>query len=216
MSLTSSSDSQLKYHESSIGEKVLLIVIAILASLLVNTAIFIAFSNRYGSYITDLFNTPQIIADDDDDDDSYDSEQTAVDADTVEEIEVPADDEVAVVDDAVTEYSGIESVIISSSGGSFHKYYGTFSMGDSEFPIRITFYEGNSGIVSAKYENINYDISMNMKVSVPENNLIRLSGKDGKNDFIISLHNVSSDSDSALRGTAVDGSTSLSVELRPE
>lgn len=97
------------------------------------------------------------------------------------------------------------------NGQTVHFYKGAFYYGDDIYPVMLGFTASNGHIQSAIYKNITYGGCIAMSYHSMDNE-IKLSGKDGNNDFTMIL---SSGDDNRLLGTATDGNKSMTVRLMP-
>ena len=109
-----------------------------------------------------------------------------------------------------------EQLILSSShinkdGHVVHFFKGVFYYNKEIYPVMVGFIVADSRIKKAIYKNVTYGgrIIMNYQSFGDE---IRLSGKDGNNDFTMLL---SAEGDNRLLGTAVEGNKSMTVRLMP-
>ena len=90
-------------------------------------------------------------------------------------------------------------------------YKGAFYYKNDIYPVMVGFIVSDGRIQRVIYKNVTYGgrIAMNYQ-SLGDD--IRLSGKDGNNDFTMHL---SAGEDNRLLGTAVDGNKSMTVRLMP-
>ena len=109
-----------------------------------------------------------------------------------------------------------EQLVLSSShinkdGQVVHFYKGAFYYNNDIYPVMVGFIVSDSRIQKVIYKNVTYGgrITMNYQSIGDE---IRLSGKDGNNDFTMLL---SAGEDNRLLGTAVEGNKSMTVRLMP-
>ncbi len=109
------------------------------------------------------------------------------------------------------EYQILTSKSTIINGQTVHFYKGAFYYGKDIYPVMLCFVSSNGQIITAVYKNVSYGgrIAMNCQ-SI--GNEIRLSGKDGNNDFSIVL---SSGEDVTLLGTATDGNKRMTVRIKP-
>lgn len=100
---------------------------------------------------------------------------------------------------------------ITKDGQVVHFYKGAFYYENDIYPVMVGFIVSDGHIQKVIYKNVTYGgrIAMNYQ-SLGED--IRLSGKDGNNDFTMLL---STGEDNRLLGTAVDGNKSMTVRLMP-
>lgn len=100
---------------------------------------------------------------------------------------------------------------ISKDGQVVHFYKGAFYYENDIYPVMVGFIVSDGRIQRVIYKNVTYGgrIAMNYQ-SLGDD--IRLSGKDGNNDFTMVL---SAGEDNRLLGTAVDGNKSMMVRLMP-
>lgn len=103
----------------------------------------------------------------------------------------------------------LKSTIIN--GQPVHFYKGAFYYGKDIYPVMLCFVSSNGQIITAVYKNVSYGgrIIMNCQSIGDE---IRLSGKDGNNDFSIVL---ASGEEDRLLGTATERNKSMTVRLMP-
>ena len=92
----------------------------------------------------------------------------------------------------------------------YHYYKGSFSTGEKEFPVMLAIIMSDDDIEGAIYKNVGYGTELTMDAKIMGNSL-KLSGRDGGNEFIMSLTPV----ESGLSGTASSGATTLVVNLAP-
>ena len=109
-----------------------------------------------------------------------------------------------------------EQLVLSSShvnkdGQVVHFFKGAFYYNNDIYPIMVGFIVADNRIQKVIYKNVTYGgrIVMNYQSFGDE---IRLSGKDGNNDFTMLL---SAGEDNRLLGTAVEGNTNMTVRLMP-
>lgn len=100
---------------------------------------------------------------------------------------------------------------ITKEGQEIHFYKGDFNDNNSLYPVMIGFVVSGNHIQKVIYKNLTFGgrIPMNYQSLGDE---IRLSGKDGNNDFIMLL---SAGKDNSLLGTAIDGNKKMTVRLIP-
>ena len=105
----------------------------------------------------------------------------------------------------------LSSSHISKDGQVVHFYKGAFYYENDIYPVMVGFIVSDGRIQRVIYKNVTYGdrIAMNYQ-SLGDD--IRLSGKDGNNDFTMVL---SAGEDNRLLGTAVDGNKSMMVRLMP-
>ncbi len=100
---------------------------------------------------------------------------------------------------------------ITKDGQVVHFYKGAFYYENDIYPVMVGFIVSDSRIQKVIYKNVTYGgrITMNYQSIGDE---IRLSGKDGNNDFTMLF---SAGEDNRLLGTAVEGNKSMTVRLMP-
>lgn len=105
----------------------------------------------------------------------------------------------------------LRSSHINKDGQVVHFYKGAFYYNNDIYPVMVGFIVSDSRIQKVIYKNVTYGgrITMNYQSIGDE---IRLSGKDGNNDFTMLL---SAGEDNRLLGTAVEGNKSMTVRLMP-
>ena len=92
----------------------------------------------------------------------------------------------------------------------YHYYKGNFSADGKDFPVMLAIVMSGDEVNWAIYKNIGYDTELTMDAKIMGNSL-KLSGRDGGNEFTMSLTPVGS----GLFGSATSGGTSLIVNLKP-
>ena len=92
----------------------------------------------------------------------------------------------------------------------YHYYKGNFSADGKDFPVMLAIVMSGDEVNWAIYKNIDYGTELTMDAKIMGNSL-KLSGRDGGNEFIMSLTPV----ESGLSGTASSGATTLVVNLAP-
>ena len=116
---------------------------------------------------------------------------------------------------AISKLSVEQQILTTTStkinGQTVHFYKGAFYYGNDIYPVMLGFITSNGHIQRAIYKNVTYGGCITMSYH-PMDNEIRLSGKDGNNDFTMIL---SSGEDNRLLGTATDGNKSMTVRLMP-
>lgn len=105
-------------------------------------------------------------------------------------------------------YSGAEGR--AGDDRTFHFYKGYFIDNGISYPIMVAFVDSGRQITEAVYKNVNYGGTIKMDYESYGDG-IRLQGKDGNNDFTITLHT----DGQWLRGTTTDGDKTMSVEMGP-
>ena len=92
----------------------------------------------------------------------------------------------------------------------YHYYKGNFSADGKDFPVMLAIVMSGDEVNWAIYKNIGYGTELTMDAKIRGNSL-KLSGRDGGNEFTMSLTPVGS----GLFGSATSGGTSLIVNLKP-
>ena len=92
----------------------------------------------------------------------------------------------------------------------YHYYKGSFSTGEKEFPVMLAIIMSDDDIEGAIYKNVGYGTELKLDAETMGSTLM-LSGRDGGNEFTMSLTPVGS----GLFGSATSGGTSLIVNLKP-
>lgn len=106
----------------------------------------------------------------------------------------------------------IQSGIVSTiNGEKCYFYKGAFYYESVIYPIMVGFIENDSKLIKAVYKNVTYGARIPMSLSASDNSII-LTGKDGANDFAITLETAEDD---RLVGTAISGSKSMTVRIMP-
>lgn len=120
-------------------------------------------------------------------------------------------EEVSVISNLSVEQQILNATSTKINGQSVHFYKGAFYYGNDIYPVMLGFITSNGHIQRAIYKNVTYGGCITMSYHSMGNE-IRLSGKDGNNDFTMIL---SSGEDNRLLGTATDGNKSMTVRLMP-
>ena len=92
----------------------------------------------------------------------------------------------------------------------YHYYKGNFSADGKDFPVMLAIVMSGDEVNWAIYKNIGYGTELTMDAEIMGNSL-KLSGRDGGNEFTMSLTPVGS----GLFGSATSRGTSLIVNLEP-
>lgn len=92
-----------------------------------------------------------------------------------------------------------------------HFYKGAFYYKNNIYPVLIAFINNNNNIINAYYKNVNYGSIIDMTYRNFGEEIL-LSGKDGNNNFSITL---SSAEDERLVGNASEGNKTMTVRLMP-
>ncbi|MDE5663996.1 MAG: serine/threonine protein kinase [Muribaculaceae bacterium] len=103
----------------------------------------------------------------------------------------------------------LNSSYVIKDGQSVHFYKGDFYYRNDRYPVMLAFIVTDHHIQKVIYKNVTYGGRIVMSYQI-QGNEIRLSGKDGNNDFTMLL---SPEDDYRLSGTAVDGNKSMTVRL---
>ena len=120
-------------------------------------------------------------------------------------------EEVSAISKLSVEQQILNTTSTKINGQTVHFYKGAFYYGNDIYPVMLGFVTSNGHIQRAIYKNVTYGGCITMSYH-PMDNEIRLSGKDGNNDFTMIL---SSGEDNRLLGTATDGNKSMTVRLMP-
>lgn len=104
--------------------------------------------------------------------------------------------------------SGCEGMLYNDKTLYFYKGY--FNDNGTDYPVMVAFVESGGQIIQSVYKNVNYGGTIKMDYQATSDEIL-LSGKDGNNDFTITLH---TDGD-GLAGVTTDGSKTMSVRLMP-
>lgn len=105
----------------------------------------------------------------------------------------------------------LNSSINSINGQNVHFFKGAFYYENDIYPVMIGFITDGNRISKVIYKNMTYGGKIAMAYQA-QGNQIRLFGKDGNNDFVMTL---SSGEDNRLLGTATDGNKTMTVRLMP-
>lgn len=116
----------------------------------------------------------------------------------------------------ITEFTAEQQIQSSNStninGQIVHFYKGAFYYGNDIYPVMVGFITSNNRIINAIYKNVTYGGGCIVMGYQTIGNQIILSGKDGNNEFTMTL---SAGEDKRLLGTATDGNKSMTVRLMP-
>ena len=91
-----------------------------------------------------------------------------------------------------------------------HHLTGVFIDDDGRYPVELDFTTSDGNVVDVVYKNVTYGGKIRMTCTEFTDETMRFKGKDGNNDFTITLHAVDKNT---FNGTAVDGRKSLSVKM---
>lgn len=98
----------------------------------------------------------------------------------------------------------------NSSTTMFHHLVGFFADRGGSYPVEIDFSNTGNDVSDVIYYNVKVGVKIPLTCSEFNGNKICFKGKDGNNDFVISLENLNNNS---FEGTAVVGNKEFLVEL---
>jgi serine/threonine protein kinase len=105
----------------------------------------------------------------------------------------------------------LESSCAYVNNQKVHFYKGAIYYKSDIYPVMVCFITEGERVTAAIYKNMTYGGRIVMSYQNDEDK-VKLSGKDGMNDFVMTL---SPDDDQRLLGTAMDGNKTMTVRLMP-
>ena len=128
----------------------------------------------------------------------------------------PKDEEAAIASEETSDYSNSNNKYyhdFTSNTTMSHHLVGFFADRGGSYPVEIEFSNTGNKVSNVVYNNVKVGVRIPLICSEFNENKICFEGRDGNNDFVISLEKMNGNS---FEGTAVVGNKEFLVELKAE